>query len=122
MRFFRTTPSPLQLCVKLKAKENKLPIVNNLKLCAPSLFEQTELQVSAMRASKPIRSRRSLVSDDQQQMAHSDSEDEVEGIDDLDFDGRSSDADDGNDDDVFKLEAEEDAEEGTEADEVRRYY
>lgn len=55
-------------------------------------------------------------------MAHSDSEDEVEGIDDLDFDGRSSDGDDGNDEDPFKMDGEEDAEEGTEADEVRYHF
>ena len=52
-------------------------------------------------------------------MAHSDSEDEVEGIDDLDFDARSSDVDGENDEDVFKMDGEDDADEATEAEDVR---
>jgi len=52
-------------------------------------------------------------------MAHSDSEDEVEESGELDFDGRSSEADEINDEDLF--DAEENAEEGTERDDVRKH-
>lgn len=50
-------------------------------------------------------------------MAHSDSEDEVEAIDDLDYDNRSSDVDDVNEEDGFEIEV--DQEDGSDADEVR---
>ncbi len=49
-------------------------------------------------------------------MATNDSEDEVEGIDDLEFELRSSDAEDAGDDDMMDAEGEVD--EGTEGDDV----
>ena len=50
-------------------------------------------------------------------MAHSDSEDEVEAIDDLEFDNRSSDADEVIEEDAFGMEV--DQEEATDGDDVR---
>ena len=49
-------------------------------------------------------------------MAHSDSEEEVEAIDDLDFDNRSSEVDEAIEEDAFEIEV--DQEEGSDADEV----
>jgi hypothetical protein len=49
-------------------------------------------------------------------MAHSDSEDEVEAIDDLEFDNRSSDADEVIEEDTFGMDV--DQEEGSDGDDV----
>lgn len=53
-------------------------------------------------------------------MAPSDTDEEADAIEDIDFDLRSSDAEDVNDEDV--LDAEGDADEGTEADDVRPHH